>query len=204
MKIWTYQNKSVILEIINKGVYYPDFKYTHGGKIRPNSYKYILDLYNNKNKSNYKGLIFGINKYKEDPLILYNEYINAIIDFSANGTYPVDDEGFYVLELDVNEKYSNTLPIDFYNFANLIDSMDIDIDEELIKLDKENLFKPNYKHFYTMPQVHYHKITVDMITNIYPAVYYDFNTHQFEQCSYNLLRYFKTRLKLKNEKGEIK
>lgn len=109
---WTVQSKEVVDIINSKGEYYPDFAY-HNAR----DYRIVLKSFNNINKTNYKGLVFGFAKRGEEGCFgnvreLY-EYLLQNPDVTL--AFPFWNEEYVILQLKVEENF-NQIPIDFNDF----------------------------------------------------------------------------------------
>ena len=100
MVYWTIQHKDVI-DVLNKqGTYYPDFE--KSPQVHRETYDRLLRIFNEFNKTEYKGLIFCIAKDGRTDKSLtfqdetdFSEYMQArpcVLDALNNGAYPLLDD----------------------------------------------------------------------------------------------------------------
>lgn len=181
-KFWTFQGLGVLLELRKHGKYLPCFtdifkhKYTDD-ECKITAYNYILQKYNELNKTNGQGLVFGITEFQENPITYYSDYVHAISEFGAHGISSCCDD-IYVLELEIPDTI-NLTSVDFYRFSDLIyytsepEQREWDGIHDDSELSKKYLFTANGPdENYELKQSHIHKITTDMIKGIYRGVEY--------------------------------
>lgn len=169
-KLWTVQSEYTLNKLVEDSVYYPDFNTgLDFAKRRKNSYSYILNEFNNRNNSNYNGLVFCISEYENKTINDYDEYKSMIYMSGAGGISNFKDN-YYVLELEVDDTI-DTCDCEFYNFCDLIayldDTEDYEITNQDIENVKHNLFNNN--SCINLVQSHLGYINKSMVKQIYPS-----------------------------------
>jgi len=164
--IWTIQSEDVLRIIKEKGCYYPDISYIKGGY--KSAYKIVLDSFNNINKSEYKGIIYGFAKYGKD---LYFESIDELYQYFLDN--PAITMAFnkwnnqnVILQLRYEENF-NMIPIDFNDFIQIMPPV---WDKAAYETIVSRIERGIYEGGYTLPsftQVHTPFIKKDNIIGIY-------------------------------------
>ena len=77
IKFWTVQKKSVMDEVEEKGIFYPDFSkstFVSENKGLADLYQFLLTNYNRVNACDYNGLIFSFMRMHGDEVTFFNNY----------------------------------------------------------------------------------------------------------------------------------
>lgn len=126
MVYWTIQHKDVI-DVLNKqGAYYPDFE--KSPQVHRETYDRLLSVFNEFNKTEYKGLIFCIAKDgRTDKSLAFHdeadfaEYMKArpgVLRALNNGAYPLLDDNHLLCRIETDKFDQQWLCIvDFWNFV---------------------------------------------------------------------------------------
>lgn len=181
MKFWTFQNKYTLDMILENGIYYPDFIKSYDyNNIIPLSYNFIKRVYEDNNNILVKGLVFGITEYNSTPILSYDDYKKVITESNTTGISSSDDNT-YVLELEIDENEYNMTSCQFFNFVNLIFTLDREpryTNPDKLKSAYINLFNCD-NNFLDLVQSHIHYIDKSMIKGIYRSFSYN-NYFEYE------------------------
>lgn len=191
MYFWTSQEDIVLKKLLADDVYYPDFSLSNGlGSCEmKNAYNNILSIYNEKNKMQSNGLVFGITKLDDIPVKDIKQYRNYFI---LNSTFWDDVSGagtnYTILKLNISDDI-DTIPIYFQDFIVL--GMRSIHDKSFSIYVKEKLQKSDFCEFAydlnvaqkegwtdesllnKITQAHIHEIKISDIVEIYQS--YDFS-----------------------------
>ena len=77
MKFWTLQRREVVDKALKQGLYQPDFEkseYTEYNENLKDIYDFILESFNNLNKTEYPGLIFAFTATDNQSIIEMDDY----------------------------------------------------------------------------------------------------------------------------------
>lgn len=116
---WTVQSNDVI-DIINKeGIYYPDFSKVDS-VMAHREYRFLLDCYNNVNRTEFKGLVFG---FAKKDLTQFNN-VNELYDYLFSNpliseAFNFWDDNHRLLQIEVDDIPYNVIPIDFNDYNQL-------------------------------------------------------------------------------------
>ncbi len=125
MVYWTIQHKDVI-DVLNKqGTYYPDFE--KSPQVHRETYDRLLRIFNEFNKTEYKGLIFCIAKDGRTDKSLtfqneadFSEYMKSrplVLDALNNGAYTLLDDNHLLCRVETDKFDKQWLCIvDFWNY----------------------------------------------------------------------------------------
>lgn len=160
---WTVQSKEVVDIINSKGEYYPDF-----ARRSKKEYRMVLNSFNNINKTNYKGLVFGFAKRGGEGCF---ENISELYDYLLQNpmvTFAFDfwDKEHVILQLKVEENF-NQIPIDFNDFNQITyPQYGEEAHRNIFTSIEEGFY--NYKCMLpSFTQVHFPYIKMENIMNIY-------------------------------------
>lgn len=197
MRFWTFQNKHTLDTILKEGVYYPDFiKNYDYSNMAPLAYNFIKRVYEDNNKILVKGLVFGITEYNSTPILSYDDYKKIVIESNSTGISSNDDNT-YILELEIDENEYNLTSCQFFNFVNLIFTLDKEpqyTDLDKLKSVYINLFNCD-NNFLDLVQSHIHYIDKSMIKGIYRS--FSYNSYFEYEYSYGAcpsLEYYREKL----------
>lgn len=215
-KLWTVQSEYTLNKIIDDGIYYPNFNTSlKFAQRRKNSYRYILNEFNQRNKTEYNGLIFCISEFENKTIKNYEEY-KIMVYMSGAGGISNSKDDYYLLELEVDDSI-DLCSCQFYIFCDLIayldDTEDYNITEQDIENVKSNLFIED--SCTNLVQSHLGYIDKNMIRNVYRSYHGRLKMHmvyepvfglygppkldeQYGECS--KIEYYKTHLINKNNK----
>lgn len=119
MEFWTVQHKKVASILIEKGIYYPDFKFAKKYSDMQKMYPELLTEYNVRNRKDLKGLIFGFGKLKNKTINSYSEFCyffknNPLLSQAFNFW----NKDHLVLKINIEEEF-DAVPIELNDFIKL-------------------------------------------------------------------------------------
>ena len=175
MKFWTIQSKEVMDIIDNEGIYYPDnhkSRYAVQSKEYKAFYDWLVNAYNEINKSNYKGLVYVFSEASANTIRKISSYntFQEIIRRHKDivwGIWKCFSKNYKVIELDFNENL-NPLFIDINDFQVIMPPLLPMPEITYIKraLSQGKLIKTQYSC--NLIQAHVPYINKKDITNVYP------------------------------------
>ncbi len=181
MKAWTIQKKSILDQINENGIYYPDINKSSFVNERPNLkdlYNTVLTSFNTHNNCNYSGLIFSFFNYGLNAINPYPSYDTFKRAIMYKGPGKIEDfwnrfseSDSVILELDYDEDF-NPIFIDINDFQIVMPPIFFapPITEEAVDLIFKNINAGTWTYS-VMPsrlmQAHFPYIKKENITGIY-------------------------------------
>ncbi|HBH3439843.1 hypothetical protein PR262_08505 [Clostridioides difficile] len=189
MVFWTIQSKKVIDILLSEKEYYPNFELVNISKYSDMKtvYPFILENYNLRNESDFKGVLFGFKDLNNKPInnvedlyqyFIDNPYVSVAFDFWSNK--------YCILKVRVNDNI-DFIPIDFNDFIKLSIGKTNDVERAMqleqsnfnysFNKDIENILL-NFNNGTTNPrhssfiQVHYSHLSLGDILGVYNMIDY--------------------------------
>ncbi|URN95892.1 MAG: hypothetical protein NAG76_06505 [Candidatus Pristimantibacillus lignocellulolyticus] len=209
MRIWTAQRNSTLKQIIQHGMYYPDFQFANGmaSEGMKAIYPDLLNMYSTVNNLKCKGLIFAISSLNNKLVTNYNDYRDF---FESNPMFSDSvsflGEDYSILELEV-DKNLNLVPINFQDFIVIAMRKTGGEWKDYCNTEFVDLSYTSFENDYKLSgsrgfiieeidnrieQCHMHYINIDDIVNVFPVTDYENSkTYNLSQEAITLLNSIK-------------